>query len=169
MHRNSEDYNVSVKQDINTDDNTDTQTLWYYPWLKIYSKWRTLICLLIWRKNTQLCSGYKCQSVQSIGVGDYQMLPPACLLNRTLNIGTKSSASPVLSSSYPLKNHPHLPQKGKINTTLVKVDPVKFTLWGLQSGWGSPQGSAQRRGTALQMSAPALNLNLSYSSYAVLF
>ena len=73
---------------------------------------------------------------------DHQVMPPASWLNGGLNMKTKSSAAPVLSSSYYSKNghrHPLLPQTQRINTALVKVDPLKFTLRELRQDWGSLQ------------------------------
>lgn len=72
---------------------------------------------------------------------DHLVLPPTSWLNGALNTKTKSNAAPVLSSSHYSEpdRHPVLPQTRRINTALVKVDPLKFTLWGLQQGRGSLQ------------------------------
>lgn len=67
---------------------------------------------------------------------------PCVLAEWRLKHGDKKQRRPCLVLILPFKNRhwqPLLPQTQRINTALVKVDPLKFTLWGLRQGWGSLQ------------------------------
>lgn len=90
---------------------------------------------------------------------------PCLLAEWRLKHEDKKQRRPCLVLIQLFKNrhrHPLLPQTQRINTALVKVDPLKFTLWGTRLR--VPPGLAQRVGTSLQPCATSLNLTLLFLS-----
>lgn len=89
--------------------------------------------------------------VQSPWSPDHQLLPPCVSVEWRLKHQDKKQRRPCLVLILLFKKtdrHPLPLQTQKINTALVKVDPLKFTLWGLRWGRGAP-GSTQRAGSSL--------------------